>query len=103
MPRSSVRVCRLSLSLALSLALGLALGLGAGCAGPQHRDKGPTTMTNDEGETMICHQEYPTGSHIGRTVCRTEEDTERDRQNARILVTTPPPAPRQAPPPPTGR
>jgi hypothetical protein len=79
-------------------ALGLSAVLALGCAGPQ-KDRGTTTMKNDDGETMICHQEYPTGSHIGRTVCRTEEESTREREKARVLVTTPPPVPRTAPPP----
>jgi hypothetical protein len=71
---------------------GLSLGLGisvAGCAGPQGKDK-PTRTKNENGETMICHQEYPTGSHIGRTVCRTEEESDEERARARALVSTPP-------------
>jgi len=80
---------------------GLSLGLGiaaAGCAGPQGKDK-PTRTTNANGETMICHQEYPTGSHIGRTVCRTEEQSDEERAKARALVATPPAVnPAKAPP-----
>lgn len=56
-------------------------------------------MKNDKGETMICHQEYPTGSHIGRTVCRTEENNDEERAKARALVSTPPPAPPKPPTP----
>ncbi len=56
-------------------------------------------MKNDKGETMICHQEYPTGSHIGRTVCRTEEANDEERAKARALVSTPPPAPPKPPEP----
>lgn len=44
--------------------------------------------SNDDGD-MICHQEYPTGSHIGRTVCRSTDERERDREEARDLITAP--------------
>ena len=77
----------------LMMFAGWSLGLGiaaAGCAGPQGKDK-PTRTTNANGETTICHQEYPTGSHIGRTVCRTEEQSDEERAKARALVSTPPP------------
>lgn len=86
MPRSPFRVALLALGLS-SISI-----LAAACAGPQSKDK-VTRTKNDDGETMICHQEYPTGSHIGRTVCRTEEQSDREREEARKLVTTPPPAP----------
>lgn len=86
MPRPSILIAVLSLGLGITFA---------GCAGPQGKDK-PTTMKNDDGETMICHQEYPTGSHIGRTVCRTQEDSDEEREKARALVSTPPPAPMKA-------
>ncbi len=56
-------------------------------------------MKNDKGETLVCREEYPTGSNIGRTVCRTEEQSDEDRQRARTLVSTPPPAPPPPPPP----
>jgi hypothetical protein len=87
MPRHS------TLLAVLSLGLGVAV---ASCAGPQGKDK-PTKMTNADGETMICHQEYPTGSHIGRTVCRTEEEANDEREKARVLVSTPPPVKPKAP------
>lgn len=93
MPRSPLRPALVALLLS-----SISLLSAAGCAGPQSKDKGVTRTKNENGETMICHQEYPTGSHIGRTVCRTEEDSERERDNARKLVTTPPPAPRKTEP-----
>jgi hypothetical protein len=54
---------------------------------------------------MICHQEYPTGSNIGRTVCRTEESKTRDREKAREFISIPrgAPPPPPPPPPPIGR
>lgn len=88
MPRPSTLIAL------LSLGLGLA---ASGCVPPQGKQKDTTTMKNDKGETMICHQEYPTGSHIGRTVCRTEEANDEERAKARALVSTPPPAPPKPP------
>ena len=51
---------------------------------------------------MTCHQEYPTGSHIGRTVCRTDEQIAEERLKSREFVNRPPvklPVRRESAPP----
>lgn len=82
----------LSSSPLLGWALVAGLAVLGGCfGGSQSSGADRTTMhrnSNDEGE-MICHQEYPTGSHIGRTVCRSTDEKARDREEARELITTP--------------
>jgi hypothetical protein len=76
----------------MSLAAGL-----AGCVPPKdsnsptdskNKDKGKITK-NEKGENEICHQEYPTGSHIGRTVCRPLDQQERDRLEAQQELSRP--------------
>lgn len=89
MPRPSTLIALLSLGLGLATS---------GCL-PPGKSKETTTMKNDKGETMHCRQEYPTGSNIGRTVCRTEEQSDEDRAEARKMVSTPPPAPPKPPQP----
>ncbi|MEZ4362469.1 MAG: hypothetical protein R3B48_19925 [Kofleriaceae bacterium] len=71
------------------------------CAGGSSKRQ-PTTMRNQDGDVMVCHEEFPTGSHIGRTVCRTEEQTNREREEAREFIATPRPV-RPPPPPPSGQ
>jgi hypothetical protein len=80
----------------LSLVLLLA-GCGAGARGDQ-----TFTARNEDGEKMTCHQEYPTGSHIGRTVCRTDEQIAEERLKSREFVNRPPvklPVRRESAPP----
>jgi hypothetical protein len=77
------------------------MGLGAvmgGCGGSQSGKGADRTTVQRDGnddDDMICHQEYPTGSHIGRTVCRSNDERQRERDRARELISTP----RRAPPP----
>lgn len=85
-----------------STALGLLLLALAGCGNPGARGKETFTMKNDDGDTMYCHQEYPTGSHIGRTVCRTEEQMFEERQKSREFVNRPAPKLPDRPPRPAG-
>jgi hypothetical protein len=84
--------------------LQLALLSLSSCATGPRGPKPSTVVKNEDGETMVCHQEFPTGSHIGRTVCRSETDAEDERIKARDFVAAPRPVPvRAAPPPPTGQ
>ncbi len=82
--------------LSSGILLGWALVVGtavlSGCVGAgQSSGSSRATIqrnSNDNGD-LICHQEYPTGSHIGRTVCRSTDERDRDREQAREFITTP--------------
>lgn len=63
--------------------------LGASCGGGVRGDNRTFVTKNSDGETLICHQEYPTGSHIGRTVCRTQRQIDEERLKSRELVNRP--------------
>ncbi len=90
-------------SLALAF-LGASLFAGlTGCVPPKEDTAGPKSSKNAEGEEQVCHQEYPTGSHIGRTVCRSVERKERDRKDAVDLATTPRSNPTRTPVPEGGQ
>ncbi len=84
------------------LLVGAALALLFGCGGCGAGVRGDDTFRakNQYGEDVICRQEYPTGSHIGRTVCRTPQQEFDDRERARDLVSRPAPMPLRRPPPP---
>lgn len=86
-----------------SSTLGLVFLVVVGCGSPGSRGKETFTMKNDDGDTMYCHQEYPTGSHIGRTVCRTEQQMFDDRQKSREFVNKPAPKLPERPIGPGGR
>ncbi|RUO32572.1 hypothetical protein [Aliidiomarina soli] len=54
----------------------------AGCAGGADRSSEQQVL-NEEGEVVqICRIEKPTGSHIGRRVCRSPEEMEANREAA---------------------
>jgi Tfp pilus assembly protein PilV len=81
-------------------AVVLGFVLAACGAGSREKDSRRVYRTSS-GDEMICHQEYPTGSNIGRTVCRTEETRAEDRAKGREFVNAPravPPKREQAPP-----
>lgn len=74
-----------------SVTIGVLFLAMVGCGNTGSRGRETFTMKNDDGDTMYCHQEYPTGSHIGRTVCRTEDQMFEDRQKSREFVNRPVP------------
>lgn len=74
-----------------ALCLLLAALTVAGCGNVGARGKETFTAKNENGDTLYCHQEYPTGSHIGRTVCRTEQQMFDEREKSREFVNRPVP------------
>ena len=76
------RIASISLSLAATFAV-------AGCGAPLSQSDGttPEKSAGNQGET--CHEERPIGSNISRTVCRTDEEVARDRENTRSFINTP--------------
>jgi hypothetical protein len=93
------------MSRCFSCVLALVTGLSLAACGAGSREKDSTRVIRTaDGDEMICHQEYPTGSNIGRTVCRTEETMAEDRAKGREILNTPRMAPPKVEaPPPTGR
>jgi hypothetical protein len=64
----------------------LAVCLVGACAGqpkPPAAPPAPAAVLASAGE--ICKDEYPTGSHIPKTVCRTAAEIESDKSNAETL------------------
>lgn len=69
----------LTLLWALSLAAcGRPLGQGA---------DGPSTTTSSSKDYRHCHEERATGSNIGRTVCRDDENIDGSREATREFLT----------------
>ncbi len=68
-------------------------GLLVGCGAP-HRDA-PTTPAPAAAAApsgQVCHEERPLGSNIARTVCRSQDQIERDRRETQKLLHAPSPA-----------
>lgn len=69
----------LTLLWALALAAcGRPLGQGA---------EGPKMATSSSRDIRHCHEERPTGSNIGRTVCRSDENIDGSRAATREFLT----------------
>jgi len=68
----------------------LATLLAAGCV-PPSENAPSTTPSAQQGAQggQVCHEERPLGSNIARTVCRPQEDTDRDRAEAQKFMGAP--------------
>ncbi len=65
-----------------------------GCV-PPSENNASTTPSQQQGATggQVCHEERPLGSNISRTVCRPQEDVDRDRREAQKYMDAPRPVP----------
>jgi hypothetical protein len=63
----------------------------AGCLPPKEaRDTTPAPAAVAP-SGQVCHEERPLGSNIARTVCRSQDQIERDRRETQKLVHNPGP------------
>lgn len=71
------------------------LGVGLGGCMPPSENNPSTTPSQQQGATggQVCHEERPLGSNISRTVCRPQDDADRDRRDAQKFMATPRPVP----------
>lgn len=77
--------------LAVGGLLGALLGGALGCAAPASNsaDTTPHGSTAEAPPGQVCHEERPLGSNISRTVCRSQEESERDRESAQKYMREP--------------
>jgi hypothetical protein len=78
--------------------------LGTGAEHPQ-RPHGSAVASQEEPSSprgAHCHEERPTGSNIGRTVCRSDEDVDGSRDAARTFMNRRPSSPTAKDAPSTG-
>lgn len=75
-----------------ALLCGVGAGL-AGCVPPSENNANTTPAQQGATEGQVCHEERPLGSNISRTVCRPQDDAERDRRDAQKFMATPRPVP----------
>jgi hypothetical protein len=67
--------------------------LAAGCVPPSENNASTTPRAQERQRNgQVCHEERPLGSNISRTVCRPQEDVDRDRAAAQKFMGTPRPA-----------
>jgi hypothetical protein len=81
---------------AIGSLLGVLLGGAIGC-GAQTSNGSETTPhspTSAAPNGQVCHEERPLGSNISRTVCRSQEDMDRDRESANRYLREPRPVPK---------
>lgn len=84
-----------SVSFAKRLALGVAvsaLALGA-CGKPMAQGSAEEPKAATSPNIRHCHEERPTGSNIGRTVCRSDENIDGSREASRDFLTRKRPSP----------
>lgn len=80
---------------ALGSLLGVLLAGAAGCGAPAgSSDTTPHGSSAKAPNGQVCHEERPLGSNISRTVCRNQEDVDRDRESASKYLREPRPVPK---------
>jgi hypothetical protein len=68
--------------------------LAVGCVPPSENTPSTAPTAQQGAQTgQVCHEERPLGSNISRTVCRPQEDVDRDRANAQKFMGAPRAAP----------
>lgn len=73
-------------ALLLGKGFGILLVL-AGCASGSGQSPTPNTPASGKSDSkMICHEETPTGSMFSRTVCRSPEEVEGERNNSQEFL-----------------
>jgi hypothetical protein len=96
MTRTATRSLTASLTARCLGCLGGLLVIGAiGCVPPSENNAGTTPAAQQGSQNgQVCHEERPIGSNISRTVCRPQEDIDRDRADAQKFMGTPRPVPK---------
>lgn len=80
---------RLANGLGLTLAVSFAVAL-SGCGKPVGNNESTTPMeASSEAKGANCHEERPLGSNIARTVCRSDDQAKRERENTRSFINRP--------------
>lgn len=84
----------------LALSIIACLAILSGCAASSREPAEPQAQHSGLGDDGAgCHSERPVGSNISREVCRTPQEVENSREEARNLMTPG----RLSPPDPNGR
>lgn len=76
------------------MLVGGAIGCGAPAATSNTTPNGSSAAAPNG---QVCHEERPLGSNISRTVCRSQEDIDRDREGANKYLREPRPVPKTGP------